>query len=144
MRRWTLILLGSVWAFSQQPSARDEAGQPPRNDTQAWDTLQKGLQDNDAEHRKKAVVAAGTMRAVPQARRLVENALRDKDALVRQQAAATLGEMGSSDAIPALQLVAARDHPPHAIQLLIDRRLVLPDRAHRCLDQQVAARRVQR
>jgi HEAT repeat protein len=76
----------------------------------AWDTLRDGLADNDVEHRKSAVAAIGTIAADPQALQMVEHALQDKDPQVRQTAAATLGQMGSKDAIPSLK--AALDDTP--------------------------------
>jgi HEAT repeat protein len=76
----------------------------------AWDTLKDGLADNDVEHRKNAIAAIGTIGADPQAVKMVEHALQDKDPQVRQTAAATLGQMGDKDAIPALR--AALDDTP--------------------------------
>ncbi len=76
----------------------------------AWETLNNGLQDSDAEHRKKAIAAMGTIGPVAEAVQRVEATLQDKETLVRQTAAATLGEMGSKDAIPSLK--AALDDKP--------------------------------
>jgi len=76
----------------------------------AWDTLNKGVNDGDAEHRKKAIAAAGAIGPDKQAVELVAHGLKDKDVLVRQTAAATLGEMKSPDAIPYLK--AALDDSP--------------------------------
>jgi len=76
----------------------------------AWDTLNKGVNDGDVEHRKKAIAAAGTICSDKQAVELVARGLKDKDLVVRQTAAATLGEMKSPDAIPYLK-AALEDSP---------------------------------
>ena len=76
----------------------------------AWETLNNGLQDSDSEHRKKAIAAVGTIGPVTEAVQRVEATLQDKETLVRPTTAATLGEMGSKDAIPSLK--AALDDKP--------------------------------
>jgi HEAT repeat protein len=76
----------------------------------AWETLDKGLQHDDSDLRKKAIGAVGTIGAAPDAVRRVVQTLHDKNTLVRQKAAATLGDMGSPDAIPELK--AALDDGP--------------------------------
>ena len=73
----------------------------------AWENLNQGTTDSSPEHRKTAIVAIGTIGPVPEAVQLVEKGLVDKDAVVRQTAALTLGEMRARDAIP--QLKAALD-----------------------------------
>lgn len=70
----------------------------------AWETLNHGLVSTDPAHRILAVTAFGTMGPLPAAVQAVERVLKeDKDTLVRQTAAATLGEMRSPEAIPALK-----------------------------------------
>ncbi len=102
MKRCLFSLIGTALAFSQPgPTKPSDPSQPAAS--AAWDTLKKGLEDSDQQHRQKAVAALGMIGAEPEARRLAENALHDKNIQVRQQAAATLGEMGSPDAIPALE-----------------------------------------
>jgi HEAT repeat protein len=76
----------------------------------AWNTLNSGLLDSDPEHRKQALAAFATLGSLPQAVQSVAKLLKDKDALVRQSAAATLGEMGSPEAIPFLK-TAVDDTP---------------------------------
>ncbi len=76
----------------------------------AWRTLRDGVADKDVEHRKKALTAIGTIGPVPDALRLAENSLQDGDTLVRQTAAATLGQMGSKQAVPYLK-AALNDNP---------------------------------
>ncbi len=124
MSKWTplasLVVVG-VLVFAQSPRnteihQKSEAkadpsvvfARPPN--VVAWETLNNGLQDSDPAHRKKAIEALGIIGAVPEAVQQVEKSLQDKDMLVRQTAAATLGEMGSQDAVPYLQ--AALDDSP--------------------------------
>jgi HEAT repeat protein len=76
----------------------------------AWDVLRDGVADKDAEHRRNAVAAIGTIGPAPQAVHMVEMALQDKDPQVRQTAAITLGDMKATKAIPYLQ--AALDDTP--------------------------------
>jgi HEAT repeat protein len=72
-------------------------------ETMAWEALNEGIADGDAEHRRQAIVAAGTIGSAPQAVQIVQRGLEDKNALVRQTAAVTLGEMGARSAIPDLK-----------------------------------------
>jgi HEAT repeat protein len=76
----------------------------------AWDALRSGIEEKDAQHRKTAIAAIGTIGDNSEAVKLVERGLQDKDSEVRQTAAATLGAMGAHDAIPSLQ--AALDDNP--------------------------------
>ncbi len=69
----------------------------------AWQVLDKGLGDSNPEKRGQAIAAAGSMGPTPEALKIVEHGLQDKDTLVRQTAAAELGEMKSSQAIPYLK-----------------------------------------
>lgn len=70
----------------------------------AWEVLKRGLSEKNPETRRQAVTATGSIGAsVPDAVKLVEGALKDMDPLVRQTAAAELGEMKAKQAIPALQ-----------------------------------------
>ena len=115
--KYTLILMllfVAAGTISPQPpkksnQASNDASQTPAQMT-AWDTLKKGMADSDAAHRKTAIAAIGTIGPDSQAVQLVVTALKDKDMGVRQTAANTLGEMGSSEAIPALQ-TALDDKP---------------------------------
>jgi len=101
---------GMIFAQGRVASTRPSDSEVTTQTDAAWRVLRTGLQDGDADHRKKALAAMGTMGAVPTAVEMAEKALRDKDTLVRQTAAATLGEMGSKDAIPYLK--AALDDGP--------------------------------
>jgi HEAT repeat protein len=76
----------------------------------AWEILGQGLDDGDVEHRKRAIAALGTIGPATKAVQMVEKGLQDKDTLVRQTAAASLGQMDAKEAIPHLR--AALDDGP--------------------------------
>jgi len=92
------ILLGSLIGRAQAPSNATVKNQ-------AWELLTGGVQDKDAEHRKQALTALGTITKDPKALDIAKEGLRDKDTLVRQTAAAALGDIGSPDAVPYLRAV---------------------------------------
>lgn len=76
----------------------------------AWDILTQGVNDKNPEKRKQAIAAVGSLGLAPEAIKLVESALRnDEDVVVRQTAAAGLGQMKAKQSIPALQQ-ALDDH----------------------------------
>jgi HEAT repeat protein len=75
-------------------------GQPEKT---AWDILKQGLADKNPEKRRQAVTAIGSIGLTPDAIQQVEGALQDQDSLVRQTAAATLGQMKAKQSIPALK-----------------------------------------
>jgi len=83
--------------FSQEGVTTREA------EGEAWDVLVKGVDENDAAHRKAAIAATGTIGPMKAAVEMVERGLQDKDVQVRQIAAATLGEMGAREAISNLK-----------------------------------------
>jgi len=80
-------------------------GAPPADpNSAAWDVLNKGLADGNANHRRQALAATGSIGPEnDQAVKLVEDGLQDKDPLVRQTAATVLGEMKARQAIPYLR-----------------------------------------
>ena len=69
----------------------------------SWDILAHGLDDKNYERRRQAVTAIGSIGLIPDAVKMVEHGLRDDDPLVRQTAAAQLGQMKSMQSIPALK-----------------------------------------
>jgi len=75
----------------------------------AWEVLKPGLADTNPLSRRQAVTATGSIGLDPEAIRLVEAALKDRDSLIRATAAAELGEMKSRQSFPALK--AALDDP---------------------------------
>src|SRR5579871_5039226 len=72
-------------------------------DKTAWEVLKTGFSDKNIDTRRQAVTATGSIGLDPEALRLVEQSLRDPDPLVRQTAAAQLGQMKAKDAIPSLK-----------------------------------------
>jgi HEAT repeat protein len=103
-------------AFSQSPSVASDlaAREGPISagsfDVTAWEILGQGLDDGEVEHRKRAIAALGTIGPATKAVQMVEKGLQDKDTLVRQTAAASLGQMNAKEAIPYLR--AALDDGP--------------------------------
>lgn len=69
----------------------------------SWGILKDGLMDKNPDVRRQAVTAIGSIGLAPEAIRLVEDALHDTDPLVRETAAAELGDMKSKQSIPALR-----------------------------------------
>lgn len=70
----------------------------------AWKILADGVADEKAEKRADAIAALATIGPRPAVLRLVEARLTDKEAEVRQTAAASLGAMKARAAIPELRL----------------------------------------
>ncbi len=69
----------------------------------SWEILKEGLKDKNPDVRRQAVTAIGSVGLAPEAIQLVEGALHDDDPLVRETAAAELGDMKSKQSIPALR-----------------------------------------
>jgi len=74
-------------------------------DKTAWDVLSKGMLDKSPEKRRQAITAIASIGPVPEAVRLLEQALHDQDAAIRQIAAAGLGEIKAKQSVPALKTV---------------------------------------
>lgn len=76
-------------------------GQP---NVTAWEILSQAANDKNPERRKQAIVAIGSIGLAPEAIKMVESTLLiDEDPVVRQTAAATLGQMKARQSFPALQ-----------------------------------------
>jgi len=103
------MVLGSIAALAQAPPLVRTTGSS--SNLRAWNTLNEGILDKDAEHRKKALAAIGTIARAPRAVKLAEEGLLDKNLLVRQAAAAALGDLGSASAIPALRTAVDDESP---------------------------------
>jgi HEAT repeat protein len=69
----------------------------------AWEILKQGLADKNVEKHRQALTATGSIGLAPEAIQAVEQALKDVDPLIRQTAAAVLGQMKSKPSIPALK-----------------------------------------
>src|SRR5450631_4404270 len=89
-----ILALTATAAFGQITASATS----PSLESGCWSALKDGIVDNDVEHRKQALLALGTIGANSEAVHLVERGLQDKDATVRQTAAASLGQMGDKDA----------------------------------------------
>src|SRR5579862_6365211 len=72
-------------------------------DKTAWEVLKQSLVDKNPDKRRQAVASTGSIGLMPEAIRLVEEALHDKEPIVRQTAAAELAEMKSMESIKALE-----------------------------------------
>jgi HEAT repeat protein len=73
-------------------------------DQAAWTTLDKALLSGNPDHRRQALTALGSIGASNRlALQKVEQGLRDKDPVVRGTAAAVLGQMHATEAIPLLK-----------------------------------------
>ena len=81
--------------------------------TVAWTYLQDGVNNKDADHRIQAIYALGTLGMQSDSLPLIEARLEDKDSLVRQAAAKTLGDMQAAQSIPNLR--AALDDKSAAV-----------------------------
>jgi HEAT repeat protein len=70
----------------------------------AWEVLNQGVTDKNADRRKQSIAAVASIGLTPEAIKLLESALLDdEDVVVRQTAAASLGQMKSRQSISALQ-----------------------------------------
>ena len=78
-------------------------------DKTAWEVLRQGLAEKNVDKHRQALTATGSIGLAPEAVQLVEEALKDMDPLIRQTAAAVLGQMKSPESVPALK--AALDDP---------------------------------
>lgn len=77
----------------------------------AWKSLGDGLEEKDSDRRVQAILALGTVGPNLTAVHLVESALQDKNSLVRQAAATTLGKMKSRRSIAKLRTAMDDDSP---------------------------------
>ena len=76
----------------------------------AWQVLKKDLSDTNPDKRKQAVTAVGAVGPAPQVIEILNEALRDKEIIVRQTAAAEIGDAKIRQCIPNLR--AALDDTP--------------------------------
>jgi HEAT repeat protein len=78
--------------------------QPTSRPIVPWTILRQGLVDGSTDHRRQALLAAGSIGATPEVVKFIEEGLlRDKDTLVRQTAAAVLGQLKATESIPPLK-----------------------------------------
>src|SRR5579862_363519 len=73
-------------------------------DKTAWEVLRQGVTEKNVDKHRQALTAIGSIGPTPEGLQLLELALRDDmDPLIRQTAAAVLGQMKAQEAIPALK-----------------------------------------
>ena len=89
-QRSTLLLLIGIPLFAQPEKT-------------AWEVLKQGLAEKNVDKHRQALTATGSVGLAPEAVQLVEQGLKDMDPLIRQTAAAELGQMKSKESIPALK-----------------------------------------
>ena len=117
-------------------SALFTAGLAAQPNATSWQILNEGLKSAKPQTRSLAIAAIGSVGLVPEAVKLVESGLPDKEADVRQVAAAQLGLMKSKQSIPALQ--AALDDPSNAVAFAAAQSLwALGDRTSRTVLQAI-------
>jgi len=106
---WCVRLLSFALLVNFQTIAADSV--PADSANASWTFLRKAVVDGNPEHRREALSALSSIGGSDDAAvNLVENVLStDKDAVVRQTAAAALGLMKARQAIPALK--TALDDP---------------------------------
>src|SRR5258708_22727854 len=79
-------------------------------DKTAWDLLNKGMLDKSVEKRRLAIGAVASVGLDAEAVRLLELALHDQDASIRQMAAAGLGEVSDKQNHPSLKKTLQGDN----------------------------------
>jgi HEAT repeat protein len=89
--------------FSSPESAGQVDAHKVDAQKQAWNILVGGAHDSNMDKRSNAIQALGLASGDPKAVRLAEDALGDKEPLVRGAAAKALGALGSTESIPKLQ-----------------------------------------
>jgi HEAT repeat protein len=104
------LLLCFTLAAVDLPLASPQSGGQGNAQKQAWNILMGGAHDSNMDKRANAIQALGLASGDLAAVRLAEDALGDKEALVRGAAAKALGALGSPESIPKLQnLLADKD-----------------------------------
>ena len=99
----TLVLIVFCLSTPALPQVASQTRALERRAT-AWTYLRDGLNNKDADHRIEAVYALGTLETQSETIPLIEARLQDKDSLVRQAAAKTLGDIHASQSIPNLRV----------------------------------------
>ncbi len=98
--RYILVTMRTKLAIALLLPAALLLAQP---DKTAWDVLKQGLDDKNPDRRRQAITAMASIGLAPDAVARIEQALQDKEPLVRQTAAAELGQMKSKQSLPALK-----------------------------------------
>jgi HEAT repeat protein len=90
MRNWAIAFLMLLPLAAQENVA-------------AWDVLKVGLTETNPDKRKQAVLALASIGPAPEVIDLMNEALRDKDVIIRQSAAAAIGENKLRQCMPNLR-----------------------------------------
>jgi HEAT repeat protein len=102
----------TVLATAVLATAIPSQAQPEQS---AWQVLKQGLTEKNVDKHRQALTAIGAIGNTARGRELVEQALRDEnDPLIRQTAAAVLGQMKAIESIRALK--AALEDPEGEVQ----------------------------
>lgn len=88
---WVLLFLMAGFRLAAQPNVS------------AWEVLKRDMADKDADKRKQAVLAMAAIGPTPEVIALLDEALRDKEPIVRQTTAAAIGEAKIRQCIPNLK-----------------------------------------
>lgn len=123
-----LILLGAQGVTKGQfPKASPPSAQSSESSQErAWNILQDGLKDTNAEKRAHAVRALGLLTGNAEAQRAAVLALRDEKPHVRQAAAHALGAMRAEQATGSLE-EALGDSEPSVVLAAANSLLLLHD-----------------
>jgi HEAT repeat protein len=114
---WLLVLVASALATAQTSIGSQPASPAVTSSVQtsrsqdsaaslqqtAWEILTTAIHEKKSARRQEAILALATIGPESNAANLIEGALDDEDANVRQVAATALGEINSRKSIPALR-----------------------------------------
>jgi HEAT repeat protein len=108
------------------PGSAPQESKPATPREKAWDILRKGLMDESADKRARAVNALGLLPDDPEAESAAKKALKDEKPNVRVAGAAALGSMRASDAKEELEAVL-NDAEPAVVLTAANSLLLLKD-----------------
>jgi HEAT repeat protein len=98
-----LILAGLMLCPHALPQEPSQADAQDASRDKAWDILRTGSRASNFDKRANAIQSLGMTSRDPDAVQLAEEALHDKEPIVRASAAKALGAMGSTESIPRLR-----------------------------------------
>src|SRR5438046_1151793 len=91
MKLHTRLFVTVITLASPLLAGQDADSTPVVRPVVAWTILKQGLIDRGTDHRRQAILAAGSIGATPESLRFIEEGLHDKETIVRQTAATVLG-----------------------------------------------------
>ena len=98
-----LVLAGLMLCPHALPQEPYQAGAQDASRDKAWDILRTGARAPNFDKRANAIQSLGLTSGDSDAVQLAEEALRDKEPIVRASAAKALGAMSSTESIPRLR-----------------------------------------